>query len=210
MKIVDDRRLVQVGELSHVVGFVELGRIDLVDRFAVHLVLRAIIALHKELAPVQFFDNPATHKSRLGISEPDIALAREVVLALNPPHFRYVLSLVGDELRGKRAGGGAIPVRIRPQPRRVATCQWSAQLGEGLVPRMSHVAVWLDQRRRYEGRLRTGCAGRRARRWRGRVPGEGTVAPSRAVGRWSAHSAGVVRAGARALSSCFCATHSAN
>ena len=49
MKVMYDGRLVEVRELSHVIGFVELGWIDLVDRFRIHLVLLAIVALYEYL-----------------------------------------------------------------------------------------------------------------------------------------------------------------
>ena len=45
MQIVDDGRLIQMSELSHVVGLVKLCRIDLVDGVGLDFMLCSVIAL---------------------------------------------------------------------------------------------------------------------------------------------------------------------
>jgi hypothetical protein len=59
VQVVDDRGLVQVRELCHVVGLVELGGIDLVGGFRVDLLLGAVVALHEEPPLGQLFDDPS-------------------------------------------------------------------------------------------------------------------------------------------------------
>ena len=136
-------------ELSHVIRLVEFGRIDLVDRLGVDVVLLAIVALHEQAPSRQVLDDPASDESRLGVSEPDIALAGEVVLALDAAHFWHVLGAVGDELWGESAGGCAVAVRIGTQTGGVATTQQrTAQLAEGLVADVCHGVGRLVRQRR--------------------------------------------------------------
>ena len=54
-------------ELSHVVRLVEFGRIDLVDRLGVDVVLLAVVALHEQTPSRQVLDDPASDESRLGV-----------------------------------------------------------------------------------------------------------------------------------------------
>jgi|TARA_R110002003_G_scaffold37_18_gene2242 hypothetical protein len=70
-------------ELGHVVGLVEFGGIDLVDRVRVDLLLGAIVALHEQPPIGQLFYDPASDEGGCRIPKPDIALAREVVLSLD-------------------------------------------------------------------------------------------------------------------------------
>jgi hypothetical protein len=94
VEVVDDRGLVQMGEFSHVVGLVELGRIDLVHGIRLDLLLGAIVALHEDAALGQVFDDPAPHERRRRVSQPNIALAREVVLALDDAAYPRRLLVV--------------------------------------------------------------------------------------------------------------------
>lgn len=69
-------------EFCHVVGLVEFGGIDFVDGVGIDLLLGAIVTLHQYLPFRQILDNPSPDKGRVGIPEPDISLAGEVVLPL--------------------------------------------------------------------------------------------------------------------------------
>lgn len=70
-------------QLGHVVCLVELGWIDLVDRLGLDLLLRAIVALYQYSTVGSLFHYPPSHEGGRGISQPDVALARKVVLALD-------------------------------------------------------------------------------------------------------------------------------
>ena len=82
VEIMDHTSLVQVRELSHIVSFVELGWVDLVYVLCMFIALTAIIALYSQHAIGQVFDHPAFDECLLLISQPDIALSGEVILAL--------------------------------------------------------------------------------------------------------------------------------
>jgi hypothetical protein len=142
-------------ELRHVVGLVELGWVDFVDGVTVHLLLAAIVALDQKPALGQVFYNPTAHEGGRWIAEPHIALAREVVLALDDAaQHRGLLSLLRYELRGKCAGRRAVSNRVRAHACRVAAAQQrAAQLCEGLVPEVAHLGFGLSERRRDEARL---------------------------------------------------------
>ncbi|KAF2646480.1 hypothetical protein P280DRAFT_12060 [Massarina eburnea CBS 473.64] len=192
VQIVDDRRLVQMRELGHVVGLVELGRIDLVDRVGLDLVLLAIVALDQQQAVGPRLDDPATHEGRLRVPQPDIALAREVVLALNGAHL--VVGPVFYELGRKRAGRRAVAVRVGARARGVGPDHGgAAEVGERLVAGVAHAILRFVERRGQHCRL--GPRGGRCRcgRGRGRIgPRKRTVAPSVAVRCRTSHGAGCV------------------
>jgi hypothetical protein len=192
MEVVDDRGLVQMRELGHVVGLVELGRIDLVDGVAVDLLLGAIVALHQYASPGQVLEHPAADEGGRRIPQPDIALAREVVLALyDAPEPRRLVVVGGYERRGEGAHGGAVAVRVGAQASRVAASQHgAAEVGEGLVAQVSHLRLRFRERRRDEGGVRAVGGGG--------GPCEGAVARAAcegaAIGRRRAHG-GVVGSG---------------
>jgi hypothetical protein len=94
VEVVDDRGLVEMGEFCHVVRLVELGRIDLVYGVRLDLLLGAIVALYEDASFWQVFDDPASDECRRRISKPDIALAREVVLALDDAAYPRCLLVV--------------------------------------------------------------------------------------------------------------------
>jgi hypothetical protein len=94
VQVVDDRGLVEVGEFCHVVGLVELGRIDLVYGIRLHLLLGAIVALHEDASLWQIFHYPAADEGSRRIPKPDITLAREVVLALDDAAYPRCLLAV--------------------------------------------------------------------------------------------------------------------
>jgi hypothetical protein len=83
-----------MGEFRHVVGLVELGRIDLVHGIRLHLLLGAIITLHEDTSLGQVLDDPAPDERRRRVSQPNIALAREVVLALDDAAYPRRLLVV--------------------------------------------------------------------------------------------------------------------
>lgn len=113
VEIMYDRGLIQVRELCHVVGLVELRRIDLVDGVRVNFLLGAIVALHQQPPVWQILHHPSPHKGRGRILKPDIALAREVVLALYyPSQCRRLLALLGYELRRECADWCAVAGRV--------------------------------------------------------------------------------------------------
>lgn len=79
MEIVDDGGFIEVCELGHVVGFVELGWVDLVDALAIYFallyvcqycisVLRwkasypAVVTLYQEQAAFELLNNPSFDK----------------------------------------------------------------------------------------------------------------------------------------------------
>jgi hypothetical protein len=192
MEVVDDRGFVQMRELSHVVGLVELGRIDLVDGVAVDLLLGAVVALHQYASPRQVLEHPAAHEGGRRIPQPDIALAREVVLALyDAPEPRRLIVVGGYERRSEGAHGGAVAVRVGAQASRVAASQHgAAEVGEGLVAQVSHLRLRFRERRRDEGGVRAVGGGG--------GPREGAVARAAcegaSIGRRRAHG-GVVGSG---------------
>lgn len=89
-------------ELCHIICFVKLGRIDFIDVVVVDftlLILRSawflrltsamrsyvsIVALYQQSAVAKLFNNPAFDEGHIGISKPNISLAREVVFSLYP------------------------------------------------------------------------------------------------------------------------------
>lgn len=70
-------------QLCHVAGLVELGWVDFVDSILLDFLLRAIVTLYQQIAARQLFHHPSSDKGGLGVTQPDVALAREVVLALD-------------------------------------------------------------------------------------------------------------------------------
>ena len=177
VEVVDDRGLVQMGEFRHVVGLVELGRIDLVDGVGVDILLCAIVALDEDASTRQVLDDPSADEGRDGIPKPDIALAGEVVLAFHDAtQARSSVVVLGDELRGKGADGRAVAVRVGAQACRVTAAQRRAgEVGEGAVAQVAHGGV-------------VGLVERRG----DRVPGKGSAA--RVAGEGSAIRRGPVRA----------------
>jgi hypothetical protein len=148
-------------EFCHVVGLVEFGWVDFVDGVRIHLLLAAVVALDQKSSLGQVFHDPAAHECRRWIAEPDIALAREVVLALDDAaQHRGLLTLFRYELRGECAGGRAVTDRVRAHPCRVAAAQQrAAQLCERLVAEVAHLGFRLSERRRDEARFgaSSGC-----------------------------------------------------
>jgi hypothetical protein len=94
VQVVDNRGLVEVGEFCHVVCLVELGRIDLVHSIRLDLLLGAIVALHEDASLGQILYYPASDESSRRIPKPDIALAREVILALDDAAYARCLLAV--------------------------------------------------------------------------------------------------------------------
>ena len=93
-----------MGELSHIVSFVELGRIDFINPLCIYVLLlpevsallliicgwesyAPIIALNKQPSTVQFLDYPASHKGIFGVFKPDVSLSREVVFPFDSADF---------------------------------------------------------------------------------------------------------------------------
>lgn len=104
-----DGRLVQVCQLCHVVGLVEFGGIDLVHGICVNLLLRAVVTLYQQPSLRQVVNNPAPNESRGRIPEPDIALAREVVLSLDDSAQSWgLVAVLGYKLRSERSYGRTI------------------------------------------------------------------------------------------------------
>lgn len=100
-------------ELRHVIGLVKLGRIDLINRIGINLLLGAIVTLHQYLSLGEIFYDPASDESCDGVSEPDIAFAGEVVLALyNSAQTGSLVVIFGDELRSKGAARCAVTMRV--------------------------------------------------------------------------------------------------
>ena len=130
-------------EFSHVVGLVEFGGIDLVNGISVDVLLGAIVALDQDTSSWQVLDNPSTDEGCGGVSEPDIALAGEVVLALyDASQTRGLVVVFGDELRGKGADGCAVAVRVGAQACRVTAAQRRAgEVCEGAIAQMTHGRV---------------------------------------------------------------------
>jgi hypothetical protein len=117
VQVVDDRGLVQVRELCHVVGLVELGGIDLVGGFRVDLLLGAVVALHEEPPLGQLFDDPSPDEGCDGILKPDVALAGEVVLALDDAaQLGRLLALFPYELGREGAHWRAVARRVGSHP----------------------------------------------------------------------------------------------
>jgi hypothetical protein len=83
-----------MGEFCHVVGLVELGRIDFVHGIRLDLLLSAIVALHEDASFGQVLDNPAPDECRCRVSQPNIAFARKVVLALDDASYPRRLLVV--------------------------------------------------------------------------------------------------------------------
>jgi hypothetical protein len=61
-------------EFCHVVGFVELGWIDLVDGIGFHLLLGTIVALDENSPFREILDYPSADERSCWIPKPDIAL----------------------------------------------------------------------------------------------------------------------------------------
>lgn len=113
MQVVNDRWLVQMRQLCHIVGFVKLGGVDFVDRVSVNLLLSAVVALYQKPAMRQVLDNPTPDKCSCRVSEPDIALAGEVVLTLeDPTQPWWFLAVLGYELGREGAGRGGVAGRV--------------------------------------------------------------------------------------------------
>ena len=174
VQVVDDGGLVQVRQLGHVAGLVELGWVDFVDGVGVDLLLRAILALHQQPPARALLDDPAPHEGALGVVQPDIALAGEVVLALDDAAgARAVCRVLGDELRGEGAYGHAVAVGVGAQAGLAAAQGRADQMCERLVPCVGHLELCV--RRLGHGERSRGwcCAWRR----RCRVPSrKGAVA----------------------------------
>lgn len=103
MKVVDNRCLVEVRELCHVVCSIELRRIDFIhavcidfallmwtsargsSREAITLPYTAVVALDQQTLISKLFDDPTLDESEVRIPKPDISLSREVILAFNGP-----------------------------------------------------------------------------------------------------------------------------
>lgn len=83
VEVMDDRGLVKMCEFCHIVGLIEFGRIDLINGVGIDVLLGAIVTLNQDPSPRQILYNPSPYKRRCWISKPDIALAREVILALD-------------------------------------------------------------------------------------------------------------------------------
>ena len=83
MEVVDDRGLVKMCEFCHIIGLVEFGGIDLINGVGIDVLLGAIVTLDQYPPPWQILYNPSPYERRCWISKPDIALAREVILALD-------------------------------------------------------------------------------------------------------------------------------
>ena len=108
VQIVNDRGLVQMCEFSHIASLVELGRVDFVDSIFSDFLLRAIVALDKQCAALLFLDNPPANEGSLGITKPDISLARKVVFALDDAGgLGRVGVILGDELGREGSDRGA-------------------------------------------------------------------------------------------------------
>jgi hypothetical protein len=133
-------------ELSHVARLVELGWIDFVDSIFGHFLLCAIVALDKQIAAWQLLDDPPANEGSLGISEPDIALAREVVFALDDAGgLGRVGVILGDELGREGSDRDAEAVRVGAQ-----TCRahrGTVEMCEGLVARVGHAGLRVGKRR---------------------------------------------------------------
>jgi hypothetical protein len=154
VEVVDDRGLVQMRELCHVVGLVELGWIDLVYRVGIHLLLGSIVALDQQPPLGQVLDDPAADKGRRGVPQPDIALPGEVVLALDDTtQRRRLLAVLGYKQRRESAGWRAVAVRLGAHPRVAAAQHGAAEIGERLVAQVAHLEVAFGERRRDETRL---------------------------------------------------------
>jgi hypothetical protein len=57
-----------MGELGHIVRFVEFGWVDLIDRLGVDFLLCAIVTLDEELSVIKLIYYESAHKGILGIS----------------------------------------------------------------------------------------------------------------------------------------------
>jgi hypothetical protein len=109
-------------ELCHVVGLVELGRVDFVDGVRFDLLLGAIVALYEDASLGQVFHDPAPDECSGRIPKPDIALAGEVIFALDDaPESRCLLAIVRYELGCKGADWCAVSRRVGSYARRVAS-----------------------------------------------------------------------------------------
>jgi hypothetical protein len=94
MQVVNDGGLVQMCQLGHVASLVELGWVDFVDSIFLDFLLCPIVALYQQFPAWHLFYNPSANEGVFGVVQPDIALAREVVLAFyNPPRFCDVRSV---------------------------------------------------------------------------------------------------------------------
>ena len=109
----DDRRLIQMGELCHVIGLVEFARIDLVNCVCIDLLLGAIVALYEEPPRREVVDYPASDESRDRIPKPDVSLAREVIFSLyNGFTFWCLVANLGYELRCECAHWSTVSMRV--------------------------------------------------------------------------------------------------
>src|SRR5271155_424688 len=95
-----------MGKFSHVVGLVELARIDLVHVSSTNFASRSIVALDKQYAAWQLLEDTASYKRMLCIFQPDISIARKVVLAFDTVQLlgRWLGGVGLDELRCKGVG----------------------------------------------------------------------------------------------------------
>ncbi|KAK0703038.1 hypothetical protein B0T26DRAFT_729656 [Lasiosphaeria miniovina] len=124
VQVVDNRGLVQVRQLCHVVRFVELGRVDFIDALAVDLSLASIVALDQNPVSSKFLHNPTLDKSCLGVLKPHVFFAREVILALDSPNCVGALQNVlrlderGRKCVGARGGPSRAFARWRSAYRR--------------------------------------------------------------------------------------------
>lgn len=138
-------------KFSHIVGLVEFGGIDLVNGIGFDILLGAIVALDQDSSSWQVLDDPSADEGGGGVSEPDIALAREVVLALyDAAQTRGLVLLFRDELRGKGADGGAVAVRVGAEARFAAAQPGRAgEVCEGAVAQVAwhaRVSVLIQRR----------------------------------------------------------------
>jgi hypothetical protein len=74
----NDGGLVEIGEVGHVVGEIELWWVDLVDLLAADCALGRVAVAADDKGGTPVLDHPALDKGMLVVREPDPALAREL------------------------------------------------------------------------------------------------------------------------------------
>ncbi|KAI1635838.1 hypothetical protein F4809DRAFT_650910 [Biscogniauxia mediterranea] len=98
VEVMNNRRLIEMGQFSHIIRLVELGRVDLIHAFAIDLPL-----LKTGISRI-LIDHPTFNEGGLWILEPDISPPRKVILALYPLDNIYAPSHVLGFDEGGRKG----------------------------------------------------------------------------------------------------------
>jgi len=149
-EVVDHRGLVEVGEVCHVVGEIELWRVDLVDCVAADCAVDGVVVAADEQRRPSVLDNPSLDKGVVLVVEPDPAPAGEFGHVAGIIRAATALAVAGAvagvvdyELWGECAGGRPADMEPRGNGAGHGCCWTNAPTAAILGKRVVCGSIWL-------------------------------------------------------------------